>query len=88
MDDPELKKLLEKNLALTEENNTILHSLRRSMRISRIISIIYWVFIIGSILGLLYFIQPYVDQFKEAYSGAKSSLEGFGAMFQGLRPEE
>ena len=78
--DPESKKLLEETFRLTEENNKILHSLRRSMHIQRIMSILYWTLIIGSAVGAYYFIQPYIDQLIGIYGGAKSGLDDFGSM--------
>ena len=75
--DPESQKLLEETLALSKENNEILHSIRRSMRMARFMSILYWVFIIGSAVGAFYLIQPYIEQLKDVYSGANSVLEGF-----------
>ncbi|OGI89410.1 hypothetical protein A2911_02475 [Candidatus Nomurabacteria bacterium RIFCSPLOWO2_01_FULL_40_15] len=75
--DPESQKLLEENLALSKENNEMLHSIRRSMRMARFMSILYWVFIIGSAVGAFYLIQPYIEQLKDVYSGANSVLEGF-----------
>ena len=75
--DPESQKLLEENLALSKENNEMLHSIRRSMRMARFMSILYWAFIIGSAVGAFYLIQPYIEQLKDVYSGANSVLEGF-----------
>ena len=45
---PEEKELLKRSVDLAEDNNIMLRAMRRSMRISRFMSIIYWVFIIGS----------------------------------------
>ncbi len=58
---PEERSLLERTHEMTEENNKILRSLRRSRRISLILSISYWVLIIGLSVGAFYFIQPYID---------------------------
>ena len=71
---PEERELLQKTAELTEENNHILHSIKRSMRWSRIMTYIYWIFIIGSAVGAYYIIQPYLDQLLDVYSGAKSTL--------------
>ncbi|MES2315725.1 MAG: hypothetical protein V4486_03265 [Patescibacteria group bacterium] len=75
--DPESKKLLEEIKVLTEENSKMLHSMHRSMRMQRIMSILYWVFIIGSTVGAFYLIQPYIDSLKGAYGGANDILKGF-----------
>ncbi len=71
---PEEKELLKKTLALEEENNGILRSIQRSMRLARFMSILYWVFIIGSAVGAYYLIQPYIDGITGAYTGTKDSF--------------
>jgi CRISPR/Cas system-associated protein Cas10 (large subunit of type III CRISPR-Cas system) len=71
---PEEKILLSKAIELAEENNKMLKSLTRSMKISRIISVIYWVFIIGSAVGAFYLIQPYIDGLMDTYENASSGL--------------
>lgn len=75
--DPESKELLQETLKLTQENNQMLHSMRRSMQLSRVMSYIYWVFIIGSALGLYYYIEPYLTQVLEVYSGATDTINTF-----------
>jgi len=72
--DPESRKLLEETLALAQENNKILHGMRRSMRMQRIMSFLYWIFIVGTALGAYYLIQPYIEQLMEVYSGAGDVL--------------
>jgi len=83
--DPESKKLLEDTLALAQENNQILHSIKRSMWFARIMSILYWVLIIGSAVGAYYFIQPYIDQLMSIYGGAKSNFNSVGSLLNNLK---
>ena len=80
--DPESKKLLEETLKLAKENNDILHSMRRSMRIQRIMSILYWVLIIGSTVGAYYLIAPYLGQLMDVYSGAGDVINNFKQLGQ------
>ncbi len=80
--DPESKKLLEDTYRLAEDNNKMLHSVRRSMRIGRIMTIIYWVLIIGSAFGAYYFVQPYLTQLIEVYGGTKTNFQNFGSMLK------
>lgn len=75
--DPEERELLNKNIALVKENNEMLHSMRRSMRLQRIMSVLYWVFIIGSAVGAYYFIKPYLGQLISVYGGAENVLKTF-----------
>ncbi len=58
---PEERSLLERVYKMTEENNQILHSIRRTARLGVIMRVLYWVVIIGLSVGALYFIQPYVN---------------------------
>ncbi len=71
---PEEKELLKRSIALAEENNDILRSIQRSLRLSRWITVIYWIFIIGSALGALYLIKPYIQALQGAYGGASSNF--------------
>lgn len=81
---PEDRELLKRSIALAEENNDILRSIQRSMRLSRFISILYWVFIIGSAVGAYYLIQPYIEQLTSIYGGAKNGLGGGVSNLKGL----
>ena len=74
--DSESKYSLQEILELTQENNKMLHSMKRSMRFARIMSYIYWAFIIGSAVGAYYLIQPYVDQAVSVYEGASEKIDG------------
>ncbi len=74
---PDERKLLEKTLQLTVENNLILHKQQRAARWSTAFRVVYWVFIIGASLGAYYLIQPYVDQIKGLYSEVRG---GTGAL--------
>mgnify|MGYP003479250920 FL=1 len=79
--DSESKKLLEETLALTQENNKMLHLMRRSQFWSNVVRAIYWVFIIGTALGAYYYIQPYLEQLLNAYVSASetlNSIKNFG----------
>ncbi len=67
--DPQSKKLLEDMLALAQENNRILHYIKRDIRIGRAMRIIYWGFIILSFFGAYFFIQPYLGNLLNIYGG-------------------
>jgi len=58
---PEEKSLLERTHKLAEENNAILHGLRRSARWSTVFKVAYWFVIIGVSVGAFYAIQPYMN---------------------------
>lgn len=46
---------------MTEENNKILISMRRTARFGVIMRCAYWAIIIGLSIGAFYFIQPYIN---------------------------
>ncbi len=71
---PEEKELLKRSVVLAEVNNQILKSLQRYIRFSRFMSVVYWVFIIGSAIGAYYLVQPYIDAITGAYGGASSNI--------------
>jgi hypothetical protein len=74
---PEEKELFKRSISLAEQNNDILRSIQRSMRIARFMSMLYWVFIIGSAIGAYYIIQPYLEQLIGIYGSAGDVLDSF-----------
>ena len=82
---PEEKVLLQRLAETVEENNDILKGMRRSMRIGRIFSFIYWAVIIGSAVGAYYLIQPYIDQLLSVYSGASNDLNNAKELLNSFR---
>ena len=79
---PEDKQILKKTLELAQENNKMLHSIRRGMWWGRITRIIYWVLIIGASIGAYYYLTPYIDSAIGAYGNVKGDLQSFGDMFK------
>ncbi len=75
---PSEKELLEKSVILAEDNNKILRSMRNSMRWGRIMTVVYWVLIIGISVGAFYFLQPYVDQVVKTYGSFSNFIRNFG----------
>ncbi|MDR3519284.1 MAG: hypothetical protein P4L63_00115 [Candidatus Pacebacteria bacterium] len=66
--DPESKKLLENIYSLEYENNKILRSMKRSMVWGQIMSVVYWLIIIGASIGAFYFLQPYINKIMNLYN--------------------
>lgn len=83
--DSQDRELLQKTFQLAEENNAMLRKMRRSMRVANAMRIVYWLIIIGLSVGALYFIQPYIDQLLQVYSGAQSDLQSLQNLVSGLR---
>ncbi|PCI29553.1 hypothetical protein COB55_01885 [Candidatus Wolfebacteria bacterium] len=75
MADPKEKKLLERIAKLTEENNRLLRKMRTSQVIGRVMTIVYWLIILGVGVGLYHVIQPYLQSLLDAYSSVQGSLD-------------
>jgi hypothetical protein len=71
---PEEHELLRRSIALSEENNDILRSLQRSMRLARFMTLFYWLVIIGISVGAWYFLQPYWNKALGVYNAAQVQL--------------
>jgi hypothetical protein len=72
---PEERELLEKSVALSLENNKMLHAIRRSMFWSRMTSYLYWILIIGVSIGAFYFLQPYLDKVVGLYNSISGTQQ-------------
>ncbi len=57
----DLKELLEDNIEVSKESLKILKSIQRSNRISSFFRFLYWLVIIGSVVGVYYYFQPFID---------------------------
>ncbi len=82
---PEERRLLERSVSLAEDNNKILHSMKRSQRYASIMRAIYWILIIGSAYGAYYFIQPYFDKIISMYNGAQVDLSNVSKVIQSFK---
>lgn len=79
---PEEREMLKKTLELAQENNKMLHSMRRYMFFGRIFRVIYWVVIIGAAIGAYYYIEPYLDNAINAYGNVKGDIRSVGDVFK------
>lgn len=75
--DPESKRLLEETLELTQENNKMLHKVRSIQKWATFWSLLKVFLVIGIALGSFYFLEPYIDQLMNVYSGASEALKMF-----------
>jgi len=75
--DPETKKLLEDTYHLVEENNKMLHKVRGVQKRATLFSVFYWIVIIGVSVGAFYFLQPYVDGFRDFVTETNSTFDKF-----------
>lgn len=63
----EIKALLLRNIALTEENNRLLRNIRTATRLGVIWKVVYLAVLIGSALVAFNFLQPYISQIQDVY---------------------
>ncbi|MBU1046426.1 hypothetical protein KKH36_01430 [Patescibacteria group bacterium] len=73
--DLEDKKIIRENLEIAKENQQMIKKMRRSMFLSSLTRVIYWVIIIGASFGAYYFFQPYLDMAKDTYGQIQSGAE-------------
>lgn len=78
---PEEKEMLKKTLELSQENNKMLHTIRRGMFWGRIMRVVYWIVIIGAAIGVYYYIEPYLNGAIDAYGNVKGDLQSFRDLF-------
>jgi Trk-type K+ transport system membrane component len=76
------KRKLDRILELSEDNNSMLKKLVRAMRWAKLIRVVYIIIIVGSAVGIFYFMQPFVDQILGTYGGFKDSISNFNNAFQ------
>lgn len=74
---PEERELLNQSVALSKENNKMLHSMIRSQRIASVFRAMYWILIVGSFISAYYVLQPYLEQVMGVYSSAGDILKNF-----------
>ncbi len=60
-----------------EENHQLLVKVRRVQRHGQYFKIFYWVLIILATFGAFYYIQPYLAQLMETYTGIQDTQEQF-----------
>lgn len=85
LENDELRDLVKRTLALTEENNRILRSMRSAARWGRFFSIVWWILVIAvSGAAYYYYLAPYVQQAEKIYQQFGQSAqqaEGYGKQF-------
>ena len=75
--DSDEKEMLEETLELSQDNNKMLHTIRRELFWSKVMNIIYWIIIIGVSVGVFYYIQPYLDNLLDTYESVKGQIQNF-----------
>lgn len=63
-----------------EENHTLLVRIRRVQRNARLFRLVYWIIIIGVTLGAFYYIEPYLRQITQIYTGFQEGQQSLNAL--------
>lgn len=65
--DPKEKDLLARTFEYAKENNKILRSMRRSMRVGSFLRVVYWLIAFGVAVWLYYLLQPFLNALMSVY---------------------
>jgi uncharacterized membrane protein (DUF106 family) len=82
--DEDLKKLLEENLRISQENHQMLKSMKRHFLWQKVISVFYFILIVGPIIvGVVFLpslLKPIIGQYQELLGGASLVNDGTSAV--------
>jgi hypothetical protein len=82
----ETKVLLRKVLEVSEENNHMLHKLRRQGVYGMLFRLLWWAVIIGIPIFMYYqFVRPSYEEFSGFYQSARENIQEIQENFSGLR---
>ena len=81
---PEERQLLERAVALGQENNQILRGIRRSNWFAFVSRVFYWIIVIGLAVGAYVYIQPFVDRIVGAYQSSAATVQKAGDKVSGF----
>ncbi len=73
--DHDMREEVHETLELAQENNRILRSIQRARRWGIAFSILKWVIIIGSSVGLYYYFEPQINSVMDAWDLAAGMIE-------------
>jgi len=65
---------MEELLTLTRDNNRMLHSMHRKMIMGQVMSVIYWIIIIGASGWSYYLLQPYIEKYMATFQSAMKMM--------------
>ena len=83
--DPEIKQLLVANLEVARENKEMLQKIIRYQKWAQTTKYIYWGIIIFSSVGAYYFIQPYLGNLLNVYTGGASNFSNISDITNSLK---
>ena len=74
----EIKRILKKNLEISQESFKLLKKMYRAQRFARLFKMFYWCIIIALMFGAYYYIQPLILSGIEIFQDIKADLSTVG----------
>jgi hypothetical protein len=82
LDMQELKELVRRQAQLNADTNKMVRSMRRSQRVHSLISVLWWLVVLGvSAYSYYTYVQPYVAQITQAYGTAQNFQQQVSGLF-------
>lgn len=85
--EPLQEKKMDELIELERENNELLRKMRRSMVWGQLMTVLYWLFIIGGIGWAYYHFQPYIVKYMSVYETIVETIGNLDAQSRSL-PED
>lgn len=81
MVDPEIKKILDKQTELLEENTGMVRKIRRAQVVGTVTWVLKWIIILGAAFGFYYRFQPTILRLFEVYDKLLVDIREFPGFF-------
>ena len=82
--DPETKSILIENLRISRENNEMLLGLVKYQKQQKIYKIFYWSIIIIVTIASFYFVEPYLGNIMNLYTGGAGDMTNLSDITKAL----
>ncbi len=82
--DAETKKLLTESIEVAKQNNEMLIKLVRAQKRATTYRLVYWGLIIFFTFGAYFFIQPFLSNILNVYTGGVSGTSNMSDVFKNL----
>lgn len=86
--DAETKQLLTESIEVAKQNNQMLEKLVRAQKRANIIRMVYWGLIIFFSFGAYYFIQPFLSNMLNVYTGGLSGTKEVGDVLKNFSDKQ
>lgn len=81
----ELRELVEKNIAITQETNRMVRKMRRNATWGWIFQIVWWLVVAGVTgAAYYYYVQPYIMQIEHLYGLSQEQTQNWNNQIGGL----